>query len=152
MLSEEEKKERQKKSHEKWRSKNKKSLTANTMRWKKNHPIKYILTRTRCRAKKLNIDFNIEESDIQIPDKCPVLGIPIYTTNGLRLRRGPSFNSLSIDRIDNAKGYVKGNIRMMSHQANVMKSSASPKELLRFAYWVILNYGHLIDEQIKGEI
>ena len=40
----------------------------------------------------------------------------------------------------------------MSQQANVMKNSASPEELLRFAYWVLLHYGHLIDEQIKGEI
>jgi hypothetical protein len=27
-----------------------------------------------------------------------------------------------------------------------MKNSASPKELLQFAYWVILTYGHLIDK------
>ena len=148
----EHRKEQQKKYHEKWRLKNRKLLTANTIRWKNKHPIRYILTRTKYRAKKLNIDFNLEECDIQIPDKCPVLGIPIYSTNGLHLKRGPSFNSLSIDRIDNSKGYVKGNIRIMSQQANVMKNSASPEELLRFAYWVLLHYGHLIDEQIKGEI
>ena len=37
----------------------------------------------------------------------------------------------------------------MSHKANVMKNSASPEELLKFAYWVILTYGHLIDKEIS---
>jgi len=30
-----------------------------------------------------------------------------------------------------------------------MKNSASPEELLKFAYWVILTYGHLIDKEIS---
>jgi hypothetical protein len=37
----------------------------------------------------------------------------------------------------------------MSHQANIMKSSASPEELLQFAFWVILTYGHLIEESMQ---
>jgi hypothetical protein len=152
MFSKEERIKRSKITHEKWRENNRKRLTANTLKWKKNNPIKYILTRTRFRAKKHKLDFTIDETDINIPDTCPVLGIPIYTINDLHLKRGPKFNSLSIDRIDNSKGYIKGNIRIMSHKANVMKNSATPEELLQFAYWVLLTYGHLIDKQIKGEI
>jgi len=30
-----------------------------------------------------------------------------------------------------------------------MKGDANPKELLKFAYWVLLTYGHLIDKEIS---
>jgi hypothetical protein len=129
-----------------YRANNLKQLTVNSIKWKVKFPERSILVRTKCRAKKHNIDFNIEESDIVIPTTCPVLGIPINITDGSTSIRGPKPNSVSIDRIDNTKGYIKGNIRIMSHQANIMKSSASPEELLQFAFWVILHYGHLIKE------
>ena len=58
---------------------------------------------------------------------------------------GPRYNSPSVDRIDNTKGYVKGNIQIISNKANSMKSSATPEELLQFAYWVLLTYEHLIE-------
>jgi hypothetical protein len=30
-----------------------------------------------------------------------------------------------------------------------MKNSATPQELLKFAFWIILTYGHLIDKEIS---
>lgn len=44
-------------------------------------------------------------------------------------------------RIDNNKGYIKGNVQVIGRRANIMKSSASPEELLKFAKWVINTYG-----------
>jgi hypothetical protein len=35
----------------------------------------------------------------------------------------------SLDRIDNNKGHVKGNVRMISYRANVLKSDATVEEL-----------------------
>ena len=111
------------------------------------HYIKIAYTSCKHRAKKRGLDFNIEENDIQIPTTCPVLDIPLTLIKA----GGPGgkSNSPSIDRIDNSKGYVKGNIQIMSHKANMMKSSATPEELLKFAYWVLLTYGHLIDKEIS---
>lgn len=111
------------------------------------HYVKLAYIACKYRAKKRGLDFNIEENDIQIPTQCPVLNIPLTTikTGG----PGGKSNSPSIDRIDNSKGYIKGNIQIMSHKANMMKSSATPEELLKFAYWVILTYGHMIDEEIN---
>lgn len=89
--------------------------------------IKQMLNRTRLRAKNKKIDFNIDESDIIIPDKCPILEVPLVIGT-----KGDYEYSPSIDRIDNTKGYVKGNIQIISKKANSMKNSATTKELLTF--------------------
>ena len=41
----------------------------------------------------------------------------------------PIENSPSLDRIDPTKGYVKGNVWIISHKANVFKSYATHEEL-----------------------
>ena len=53
---------------------------------------------------------------------------------------GGKMNSPSLDRMDNSKGYVKGNVQVISHKANSMKFSASKDELLKFAEWVMRVY------------
>ena len=79
-------------------------------------------------AKRRNIEINIKYDDIVIPKKCPLLGIPIIHGVGAK-----HDNSPSVDRIDNNKGYVKGNIWVISEKANRMKTDADPKEIAVFA-------------------
>ena len=43
----------------------------------------------------------------------------------------------SLDRIDNSKGYIEGNVMWISWKANTMKSNATKKELKMFAEWVM---------------
>lgn len=78
------------------------------------------------RAKLKGLDFNIEVEDIpEIPKYCPVLGIEIKSnTTNIPLDSSPS-----IDRIDSSKGYIKGNIRIISNRANRIKSDATIEEL-----------------------
>ena len=84
------------------------------------------------RADKHGIDFNIDVEDIVIPKVCPVLGIPINISLG-RGRRQP--DSPSLDKFYPEKGYVKGNIQVISWRANRIKSDGTPDEWIKIAKW-----------------
>jgi hypothetical protein len=105
-----------------------------------NKPDRFLLSRAKSRAKKKGLQFNIDITDIDVPIICPILGIPIIKEYKKGTKGGPSPNSPSLDRIDNSKGYVKGNVRVISHKANTMKHNATSLELIRFAEWVLYNY------------
>ncbi len=90
-----------------------------------------LLAKARQRATASGLDFNIEESDIVIPDICPVLKEPLVSNT----RYAPS-----LDRIDPSRGYVKGNVQVISRRANTMKNDATEKDLRLFAEWVRETY------------
>ena len=65
---------------------------------------------------------------IEYPKVCPVFVIELdWGMNGL------NGNSPSLDRIDSTKGYIKGNVMMISHLANSMKNNATPEQLKQFS-------------------
>lgn len=76
------------------------------------------------RALKKGLEFTIELKDIHIPKRCPILKVPLICST----RYSPS-----IDRIYPDKGYIKGNIAVISNLANSMKANATRQELLIFA-------------------
>lgn len=108
--------------------------------------IKQILARTKKRAKCKNIDFNLDESDIIIPKICPILEVPLVIGT-----KGNYEYSPSIDRIDNTKGYIKGNVQIISKKANSMKNSASQEELIKFCK-NILRYSLTTTEKECSEL
>ncbi len=81
-----------------------------------------ILANSRARAKKKNMEHNIQLKDLYdlYDGICPVLGIP-YEDGGDYV--------VSIDRIYSDQGYVKGNIILMSWRANRIKFNATKQEL-----------------------
>lgn len=90
----------------------------------KQNPKRRILDGIRSNAKRRKIEFSLTIHDIYIPEKCPLLGIKIFRT-GLK----SCDNSPSVDRIDSKKGYVRGNIKVISNKANRIKSNATAEEL-----------------------
>jgi hypothetical protein len=87
-----------------------------------------LLASARYRAVHSGIPFSITLNDIAIPKYCPLLGLLLKTTKG-RL----SNNSPTLDKIIPSKGYVKGNVWVISHKANRMKSDMSIFDMRNFA-------------------
>ena len=87
-----------------------------TYRFKK--PEKYMLAGARRRARSLGLEYNIDETDIIIPKICPILDVPLFFSE-----KGSAINSPSLDRVDNTKGYIKGNVRVISWRANTLKAN-----------------------------
>lgn len=112
-------------------------------KYRENNRALVLLGQARYRAKKKGIEFNLELSDVVIPKVCPVL--KIHLTAGSS-SGGPRGCSPSLDRIDNTKGYIKGNVQVMSHKANTMKHCADNNELILFANWIKRTYRKVINE------
>ena len=107
----------------------------NMKKYKETPIEKLILSRAKSRAKRLKILFDLKVEDIIVPDKCPILGIPIYRSDEGRV------NSPSLDRIIPEYGYTKHNVQVISNRANTLKSNATPEELLLFAKWSVKYFG-----------
>ena len=105
----------------------------------RKNPRKLMLKTVKHRALQKGYEFDLTVEDIVIPTHCPILGIKLVNYFGTGIRGGRP-DSPSCDRIDNTEGYVKGNIQIISHLANQMKSSATPEELLKFAQWIKETY------------
>ena len=81
----------------------------------------------RCHAKRRGLEFTIRFEEIVWPEFCPVFGVRLVRA----AVKGPTSWSPSLDRIDNTKGYVPGNVIVVSLKANRMKSDATISELKR---------------------
>jgi archaellum component FlaC len=126
--------------HHKYYIKNKDKFKNRLYKWRENNHEKAILIRARQRARKKELEFNLEAVDIVIPSKCPILDIEIVRNKKGNLKT----NSPSLDRIDNTKGYIKSNVMVISNKANTMKNDASPEELIKFAKWILKTYESLL--------
>ena len=100
------------------------------------NPQAYMLQHIKSRTKRLGIICTITETDILIPEYCPVFPWIALTINNGKL----GASSATVDRIDPELGYIPGNIQVMSHKANAMKQNATTKELKAFADWVYATF------------
>lgn len=76
------------------------------------------------KAKSYNHEFTIDFGDLEFPTHCPILGIELdYLCEDGRQENSPSF-----DRIDSTKGYIKGNVAIVSWRANRIKNNGTVEE------------------------
>lgn len=95
------------------------------------------------RARKQRLGCTLTTQDIVIPERCPVLGMP------LRRNRGQSGDdSPTLDRIDPRRGYVPGNVQVISHLANRIKSNGTAAQVMAVGEWMLVqaNLIHGTDE------
>lgn len=109
----------------KWRAENKEKIRVKNFKASAD-TVSRIYTRIKSKCKSQGIPFNLEKEDIVVPDICPVLGIPLLHHSG---RKGYHPQSPSVDRIDSSLGYIKGNVRVISARANLLKNNATLEEL-----------------------
>lgn len=94
-------------------------------RHSKDGKVGYLYKHAKRRAGKLGVPFTITKADIVIPETCPLLGIVLKFDNTAKTKD----SSPSIDRIDNTRGYVPGNVWVISWRANSIKRDACLEEL-----------------------
>jgi len=107
-----------------WEKDNFEKVKKRRQEFHNENPQNRLISYAKHRAKINNIPFNLSPKDIEVPKLCPVLGMPLKLNNGSLCKDSPS-----LDRIIPAKGYVKGNVKVISHRANTLKNDATIQEL-----------------------
>jgi len=95
------------------------------------NPERNLVYEAKKRAKKRGTPFSITWKNITIPEFCPVLGIKLERGVGQLTDASPT-----LDAIVPALGYTPGNIAVISHRANRIKTDASLVELEAVAVWL----------------
>ena len=92
----------------------------------------------RNRAIKRKLDFNISTKYLStLLHDCDYT-CPVFKTKFIiNSKEKNKLYKPSLDRIDNTKGYIEGNVAWISWKANTMKSDATREELKMFAEWII---------------
>lgn len=80
--------------------------------------------RAKERAKAKGVPFEIDIEDIVIPTHCPVFGWKLVHNDDYAKPNSPS-----LDRIHPERGYVRGNIWVISNKANTIKSDSTLEQL-----------------------
>ena len=115
----------------------------------KANPLKKALSSAKYEAKgrKRNVpkEFDLDEEHLKQldTDTCPLLGIPIQWNVGKHQGKGnakpgqswQSKDSKSLDRIRSTKGYLKGNVQIISWRANHLKGDATLEEMVLMGEW-----------------
>ena len=109
-----------------------------TLRWKSlpENWARNLLTQAKSRAKRKGIPFEISLDDVVIPSHCPVLGMKLLSSREATSSTAVKDNAPSLDKVDNAKGYVKGNVRVISYRANKLKGDATLDEVEAIAKYM----------------
>ena len=100
--------------------------------WNRMGDAEYMFRKAKARAKHKGREFTITLQDVEAVDTdvCPIFHIPIKRypiTPGAEANCAKP-DSKSLDRIDASKGYVPGNIRVISFRCNELLSNMTLEE------------------------
>lgn len=97
-----------------------------------------MVTSANGRAKRDGLLCDISIATLEWPTRCPVLGLELDYNTTMAGTRKARDNYPTLDRKDNTKGYVVGNVFVISHRANRIKSDATAAELQAIATYAAL--------------
>lgn len=100
----------------------------------------YIIRGIKSSAKRRGFEFDLKYQDLEIVERCPLLDVPLSYKNFLGKSDSNDLSFATVDRIDSSKGYVKGNVWIISRLANNMKSCATKEQLKTFATNILREY------------
>lgn len=105
-------------------------------KWRKENPVEAWIQNSWCSAKyraaKNGFPFDITKDYLRsiLTERCPALGVDLVFSDG----HGP--RSASLDRIIPSRGYVIGNVAVISRKANAMKSDGTLEEIESLVRWL----------------
>lgn len=107
----------------------------NQRRWAKDHPLQIMLYRAKYSARRRGLAFNLTLEYLRsiVASVCPILGIPLIYGGSTRRKNR---NAASLDQIVAGKGYIQGNVAIISDRANTIKNDGTAEEHRRIADWV----------------
>lgn len=118
-----------------WQKENRERVLENAKKYKekrRQEDICYFLyEKVQTSKKEKNISIKDIQEVYQPDNLCPILMVPLV--------RGTRYTP-TVDRIDPSKGYIRGNIQVISWLANRMKSDATKEELIAFAKGILKLY------------
>jgi len=123
--------------HREYREINKDDLSIKKRKYREDNIEKQLLFNAKKRAIKYDLEFNIDITDIDVLKNCPLLEIEMEVNHN-HLKD----SSFTLDRIDNAKGYIKGNVWVISYKANRSKNNATIEEYEK----IVNNFEKIINE------
>lgn len=88
-------------------------------------------TRKKQNAKHTGWEWDLQMGDLFWPETCPILGMTLDWFAETRQENSPSF-----DRVDSNRGYVKGNVQIVSWRANRIKNNGTAFEHRRIAEYL----------------
>lgn len=119
-------------SRTKWRTEtevNRKRWCEYSNSYRKRNPNKSRYSLLKSSSKSRGIPFELEEEFFfDIPEFCPVLGIPLDGRD--------RDHQWSIDKIKPELGYVQGNVKIISMRANRLKSDSTITEIERILQYM----------------
>ena len=120
--------EKKKEMNRRWHQANPDKQREYSLRHRKNKPTaKRLYDDAKIRASLRGLEFTIEAEDVEVPDVCPIFNVTMVENTN---------TAPSLDRIDSSKGYVKGNIAVISRRANVIKNDGTASEHMAIAAYM----------------
>ena len=128
------KREKKREKNRRWYVENPEKAREATRRWKADNPARTLLLNCRRNAKVRGQECTITADDIEAllaPMTCSATGLPLTLEHEGGTTRNPW--APSIDRLDNALGYVPGNVRVVCVLYNLARNDFPDEALLTMA-------------------